>query len=180
MNISEEEYRRIWCGDGSAKASATGRQNRAEGKRFENQIDASLLYYHTKGLAEIQKTPEPVKVLGKVDNRGCFTACFEKAAQPDYKGVLKGGRCIVFDAKHTRQDRIRKSAVTDEQAHILDAYEKMGAVCCIVCEIQGRYFTVDWARWKRAEKGHAYFTADDLVAYEVPCRNGIVKILYVV
>lgn len=78
---------------------------RAQGKRFESYIDASLKYYQQQGLAIVEKTPEPMRPTKDLGN-GKFIAFFEKAAQPDYKGTLKGGRAVVFEAKFTASDHI--------------------------------------------------------------------------
>ena len=70
----------------------------------------------------------PTRDLGN----GKFIAYYEKHAQADYKGTLKGGRTVLFDAKYTADTRIDQSRVTREQAEQLDKYQRMGADCFIV------------------------------------------------
>mgnify|MGYP000112596996 FL=1 len=66
-----------------------GRRSRAVGDYFEQMIIAASAFYEEKGISVIEKTPEPMKVLG-VHNRklGQFICCFSKRAQPDFKGAL--------------------------------------------------------------------------------------------
>ncbi len=71
----------------------TGARSRASGEMFEGWISAACDFYQRTGYAVIEKTPEPMKPLGKADRFGRFLACFTKQAQPDFKGALCGGRC---------------------------------------------------------------------------------------
>ena len=87
-------------------AQIRGKQARVAGGYFENIISASCDYYLSRGLAKIEKTPEPMKPLGAKNRKGQFLACYTKQAQPDYGGTLKGGRSIYFEAKHTDDERI--------------------------------------------------------------------------
>ena len=90
----------------SIRRSYTGARSRAEGAGFESIIDNACAYYRSIGLADIEKTPEPMRPIGSPDRAGRFLACYTKQAQPDYKGILKGGRAINFEAKHTDSDRL--------------------------------------------------------------------------
>lgn len=67
-----------------------GMKNRAEGKAFEDILDKTFSYYSSKGYALIDKTPEPFKIIKRMENTR-FIGCFLKRAQPDYKGTIKGG-----------------------------------------------------------------------------------------
>lgn len=88
------------------RASYQGKRNRALGLQFEKIITEACEHYRSMGLAYIEKTPEPMRVIGVLDRkRGIFKAVFEKAAQPDFKGTMAGGRAVVFEAKHTETDR---------------------------------------------------------------------------
>ena len=52
-----------------------GRKNRAEGKAFEDRLDATFAYYADKGYALIDKTPEPFKIIKRLEQMrfiGCF------------------------------------------------------------------------------------------------------------
>lgn len=162
------------------RAHLQGRINRAQGKAFEEVIDASCLHYRMVGAAHIEKTPEPMKIIQVLDRaRGIFKAVFEKPAQPDYKGTMQGGRSACFDTKFTSTDRIRQDAVTQDQWDALDEHEAMGAFCFIVVSLGYRAYRVPWERWKSMQKecGHKYMNAEDLGPYEVPYENGVIRFL---
>ena len=52
--------------------------------------------------------------------------------QPDYKGTLRNGFSIVFEAKHTDTDRIKRAVITDEQEKRLDKHLALGAECFVL------------------------------------------------
>ena len=92
-----------------------GAVSKAKGKQFEERLDRAFAYYKAHGFAIIEKTPEPMRPTQNLGN-GKFVAFFEKKAQPDYKGTIKGGRTVMFEAKFTttgkmEQSRDRKSVV---------------------------------------------------------------------
>ena len=123
-----------------------GRRSRAVGDYFEQMIIAASAFYEEKGISVIEKTPEPMKVLG-VHNRklGQFICCFSKRAQPDFKGALADSTMILFDAKHTDKDRIQRDVITEEQEKCFERYRKMGAVCFVVVSIGfENYYRVPW------------------------------------
>ena len=150
------------------RASYQGKRNRALGLKFEDIVDEACEYYKSLDIAYIEKTPEPMRVIG-VKNRklGHFIAVFEKVAQPDYKGTMAGGRAIVFEAKHTETDRIKQDAVTEHQKEALDRHETMGAECFVIVCLDNTYYRVPWARWKTMKEdcGHKYMNAADLQPY---------------
>ena len=61
--------------------SYQGMRNRAQGKLFEQRIDAALARYDRLGLATVEKTPEPMRPIKRL-TEGRFVAVFEKPAQP--------------------------------------------------------------------------------------------------
>ena len=160
--------------------SLQGAVNRANGKWFEEYLEMALRYYSSKGIAEIQKTPEPMRPLRSMGG-GRFIACFTGKAQPDFKGTLRGGRTVIFDAKYTGHKYIDKSAVTQNQADLLDRYAKMGAWCFILAALgNGTYYRVPWEIWRTMETitGFKRMTEADLVRYRVPiAANGMPLIL---
>ena len=151
-----------------------GYLSRENGKAFEDLIELSCLGYLNKGIACIEKTPEPIKVLSKVEGNGTFHACFEKHAQPDYKGVLNNGRAIVFEAKHTDKDRIEKSAVKDWQGEALKTYSKMGALTFILVSFGfTKFYAIPWEVWDgmKEDYGRKYLTPADISRFEVKLQN---------
>ena len=149
-----------------------GQRSRAMGKLFEDRLDQSFAYYKAKGFALIEKTPEPIRILGKPDKNQRFTACFTKAAQPDYKGTVKGGRTWIFEAKFTwaADQRLHQDAVKEGQAEYLDQYESLGARCYIIAGFaSGAVFRIPWDIWKnmKAHFGRKYVTEEALEKYRV-------------
>ena len=91
------------------------KQNNAQGQHFEREILAGCRVYEQKGIATIDKTPEPFRVTSKNRRTGEFTGRFSAHAQPDFQGTLYGGRSIMFEAKRTGKDRIIRNVLTDTQ-----------------------------------------------------------------
>ena len=150
------------------RASYQGKRNRALGLKFEEIIAEACEHYRTMGLAHIEKTPEPMRVIGVINRKqGHFKAVFEKAAQPDFKGTMAGGRAVCFEAKHTETDRIKQDAVTEAQKDAMDTHEAMGALCFVIVCQDNKYYRVPWAKWKTMKEdcGHKYMNAADLHPY---------------
>lgn len=150
------------------RASYQGKRNRALGLKFEEIVIEACEHYKSTGLAYIEKTPEPMRVIGAINrNLGHFKAVFEKTAQPDFKGTMAGGRAVCFDAKHTETDRIKQEAVTEAQWEALDTHDAMGALCFVIVCLEDKYYRVPWARWKTMKEdcGHKYMNAADLTPY---------------
>lgn len=127
--------------------------------------------YMELGMAVIEKNHEPVQVLGPANCQGgIYLMRFSQKAKPDFEGVLRGGRAILFDAKFTAQDRVKSSVVTTGQADYLDAYADMGAVTAVlVCMRFTDYYMVPWCDWKHMKElfGHLYMDSSDLETYRV-------------
>lgn len=157
------------------RARFIGAKNRAQGETLEMLIAMACGFYKAKGLAHIEKTPEPMKVLRQLEN-GQFVACFAKKAQPDFQGTLSSGRAVMFEAKSTRTGKIEQSAVTKEQADFLDEHLKMNALCFVVVSYGDVYAAVPWSDWKRMKGmfGHKYMTREESQKYRIRFnRNGI-------
>ena len=99
--------------------------NNAQGHSFEEYIKAGCALYSRQGRAEIDKTPEPFRVMEKLGG-GIFKGRFTAPAQPDFQGTLAGGRSIVFEAKHTTTDRLKRDVLTGEQQDTLARHHRMG------------------------------------------------------
>ena len=162
------------------RASYPGKRTRALGLQFEEIINEACEHYKSLGIAYIEKTPEPMRVIG-VKNRkmGHFIAVFEKAAQPDYKGTMQGGRAIAFEAKHTETDRIKQDAVTENQTEALNLHETMGALCFVIVCLDNHYYRVPWEKWKTMKEdcGHKYMNAADLHPYTLGTWPGHLRFL---
>lgn len=150
-------------------AHEQGRKNRAEGKAFEARIDKAFAYYKAKGYAQVDKTPEPVRILQRMEG-GHFKACYDKKAQPDYKGTIKGGRSVLFEAKHTTTDRMADSKVTQAQWDYLTQAAALGAHCYVLAGFAGgNVYKVPWEIWSAMKDffGRKYVTEKDLTQYQV-------------
>lgn len=132
----------------NAKRALAGLKAKRVGDLNEDIISASCNAYRMEGIADIMKTPEPMRPIKSL-GAGRYMAVFEKKAQADYKGVLIGGRCIAFEAKHTSADRIQESAVTDEQGDMLDRYSAMGGECFVLVSFDDwSFYKVPWYAWR--------------------------------
>lgn len=150
------------------RASFQGKRNRIMGLKFEEIVTEACEHYKSLGIAYIEKTPEPMRVIGVINRtQGHFKAVFEKQAQPDFKGTMAGGRAVCFDAKHTETDRIKQDAITEAQWEALDTHEAMGAWCFVLVCQDDKYYRVPWEKWKTMKEscGHKYMNAADLNPY---------------
>jgi len=146
-----------------------GLRNREHGKAFEDDLDKTFDYYNEKGFAQINKTPEPMKVIRSM-GQGRFLACFTKKAQPDYKGTVKGGRSVMFEAKYTEKDHIDQDAVKKKQTEYMDAASDLGARCYVLVGFRSSsVYRVPWSDWKNMKRlfGHKYATEQQLLKYQV-------------
>ena len=160
------------------KAVLKGKRNKFAGQYWERIIEASCQYYRTVEAAEIQKTPEPLRPIKSI-GEGRFIAYYEKMAQPDYKGTIRGGRAIVFEAKHTDTDRLQRNVISIEQEKQLNMHLKLGAECFVMISFGfEKFFKVPWAVFRDMKKkyGRKYVTADDIKEYEVKYIGG--KLLF--
>lgn len=156
-----------------------GAQSKRNGKMFEDVVTASCHHYFSQRKALIIKTPEPMKPIKDLGN-GKFVAYYEKAAQPDYKGVLNGGQMVIFEAKHTDSDRLKQEAVTRAQATSFDFHEELGAICFVLISFGFRkFYKVPWQVFKRMKEiyGRKYIKPEDLGRYELKFIGGIIKFL---
>ena len=82
-----------------------GAVSKALGQQFERDINAAFDHYRRLGVASIEKTPEPFHMTGR-ENGGKVVGFYEKKAQPDYAGTLRGGRSVYMEAKFTGSNRM--------------------------------------------------------------------------
>lgn len=159
-----------------------GKINRAEGKEFEKRIQEAFDYVNARGAAVINKVPEPIKIIKRLE-AGQFIAVFEKKAQPDYEGTLKGGRSVLYEAKYTSGDKIGADRVTEAQADYLTKKAAVGAFCYVLAGFpSGRVYKIPWKIWRdmKAYFGRKYIkeTDPELQQYVVKTANfGILMII---
>jgi len=146
-----------------------GRRSRAKGQAFEELLDRTFAYYSEKGFAQIDKTPEPMRPIRSM-GQGRFLACYTKAAQPDYKGTIKGGRTVMFEAKYTDSDRITQDRVSEMQTAYMNRASELGARCYVIVGFHtNTVYRVPWSAWADMKRlfGHKYVTEEQLKKYQV-------------
>lgn len=157
-----------------------GAINKALGALFEARVADSLKFYERAGEAVVEKTPEPMRPTKSLGG-GKFIAYYESAAQPDYKGVLKGGQAVVFEAKYTTTGRMEQSRVTTEQAERLDRYCAVGAEGFVLAGFGDDYvYRIPWHVWKDMKEyaGRKYVTPDDLEEYRLRIGPGRIILIF--
>lgn len=162
-----------------ANMAAVGKKNKINGSLFEQWISNSCDAYLEEETAFIEKTPEPFHIVKKGEN-GIVSGYYAKAAQPDYKGILRSGRGIAFEAKHTDTDRIKQNAVTDEQARNLNIYHEFGAVCFVLVSMSFEsFYRVPWPVWREMKERfrHKYMSLDELKPYKICADINQIKFL---
>lgn len=161
------------------KAVMTGKRSKAAGEYWENMIEAACQHYRLKGIAEITKTPEPMRPIKSL-GQGKFIAHYVKMAQPDYKGTLAGGKAVVFEAKHTDSDRLQQNVISSEQEKQLDRHMKLGAECFVMVSFGfEQYFKIPWAVFREMKQhyGRKYITPEDVQEYKVRYIGGVLQFL---
>ncbi len=153
--------------------------NNAQGHFFEGYIKTACVLYSQKERADIDKTPEPFRVLEK-SRDGIFKGRFTARAQPDFQGTLDGGRSIVFEAKYTTTDRLKRDVLTDEQQAALERHHNRGALSAVCAGIGDKFFFVPWLMWRDMKDvfGRQYVTAADLENLRVKFNGAVLFLDY--
>ena len=167
----------------SVKRQYQGYKNRELGGQLEEYIKAACEVYRLYRLAEVEKTPEPFRIMGpkhQLENGAWgFEGVFTSQAQPDFKGTLKGGRSVVFEAKASEGNQIMQNVVTQEQERALSSHASLGAIAFVLVSLSLReFYRVPWSVWKNMKDmfGHKHMTADELEKYRVSFKNGFLHI----
>ena len=163
------------------KRQIAGARAREAGSTFENQIAGSLQWHFDRGILKANKTPEPMKPISRPNAKGHFTAVYEKKAQVDVCGTMRGGRAVRFEAKQTNSDRFGRIRLTKEQMDDLRDHQKLGALCFVLlCFGVDRFYRVPWQVWEnmKAIYGRQYVTEKDVRQFRIPYTAGVIKILH--
>lgn len=105
-----------------------------------------------------------MKILKHIEN-GRFESVFLKAAQPDFKGTIKGGRTVVFDAKFTESSKISYQVLSDHQRQILTQYDELGAMAFVLVGFSdGKMYRIDIKTWNNMQEifGHKHIKQTEL------------------
>lgn len=163
----------------SKRARISGLKARNNGHKFEHIIDIVCKMYKKNGVAYIQKTPEPMRVI-KNKGEGRFTCVFEKKAQPDYTGVMQGGQSIMFEAKHSDGTHFRFDRINDEQWDALQTHHALGGLTYVLLRFNRTdYYSVPFDEWIKLTKTIKKKSVNeiDLQPYRVNYVNGFVDFL---
>lgn len=162
----------------NTKNRSRGRKAKAVGAQFENAVERSCIRYRTKGIAHIQKTPEPFKLIGV---KGKYAYGFiEKKAQPDFTGTLSDGRSVIFEAKHTNSTNIPFDRISYQQELELDIHEELGALTFVLVTFSFKtFYTVPWADWKRLKEtvNKKSVNEKDLEPFQIEVNDGLIDFL---
>lgn len=156
-----------------------GKQNKESGIQFEELLNTACQFYLRKGVASIEKTPEPMRVI-RNNKDGTMTAIFEKKAQPDFKGCLEGGKCIIFEAKHTSGSSISRSVISDRQEKYLNSYERMGALTYIMVSFSYQnFYRIPWNIFRDMKLlyGRKSLKETDLTQFKLRKSRNIILLL---
>lgn len=159
----------------------SGSSSRKNGQYFESLIDVTCSYYKQRRIADIQKTPEPMRILEAIDrSKRIFKATFEKQAQPDYKGVVKGGKSIIFEAKHTNGKSIAQDRLSHEQVENFKSHHDLGAECFVLVSFEMKnFYKIPWEIWRDMQFifKKKSVNQSDIKGYEVNYLNGIINFI---
>ena len=111
---------------------------------------------------------------------GIFKGRFTARAQPDFQGTLAGGRSIVFEAKYTTTDRMKRDVLTKEQQDALERHAARGALAAVCAGIGDKFFFVPWQMWRDMKQlyGRKYVTAADLEPLRVRFNGAVLFLDY--
>ena len=146
-----------------------GAVSKAQGKWFEERLDAAFAQYRKNGFAIIEKTPEPMQPIKDLGG-GKFIAHYTSAAQADFKGFLTGGRAVNFEAKYTDTGKMAQDRVTKDQAERLERAHQYGAYAFVLCSFGAvSFYRIPWAIWRdlKAHYGHKYITPQEAAPFQV-------------
>lgn len=82
-------------------ARLTGLRAAAAGKYFERELETLHARWEAQGVARIRKMPVPTVSLRRRGAGGAPARIVVASADPDFYGVLRGGRAVAMEAKRT-------------------------------------------------------------------------------
>lgn len=158
-----------------------GRKAKQNGKVFEQYVERSCIRYRTKGIADIKKTPEPMRPVGVLNQRrGIFKAVYEKKGQPDFLGTLRGGKSVMIEAKHTESPRLAFDRILPQQETDLQNTMDLGGLALVLISFgMKRFYCIEWFVWQEMKEniGKKSVNETDLEPFEVKFENGYIDFL---
>lgn len=156
-----------------------GKKANALGKQFETLIDYACTRYAHEGLAIIQKTPEPFKVLRRIESNQ-FIGAFEKKGQVDYCGVCEGGRAIYFEAKHFLGTSFPFTRLQAHQEEMLVKVHKTGGEAFLLLSHECQDFykvPIDWWVKNKTMTDKKSINVKELERFRIPTQGTFIKFL---
>ena len=161
MGISVEEYKKLIENkpkrgkqNPNPNRQLQGKMNRELGKTFEEEIQIICDIYELNGLARIEKTPEPMKILKHIDNARFETVFF-----------------------------IRFQVLSDYQREVLLKYNELGAMAFVLVGFtNGRIYKIDINEWINMKEkfGRYYIKQEELEKLNynaITNKNGLTDFL---
>ena len=155
--------------------------SRAKGLSFEDTITSSCVIYLRNGIAKIEKQQEPMKIIRKMSTPGQFLACFTQRSGVDYKGTLKGGQAVAFEAKHTDTEKMDYKRLQPWQMDYLKEHEKLGAITFILLSFSMKsFYRIPLKQWENMKKiyGRLYLKEEDITEYKIKEHGLFIDFLY--
>ena len=144
--------------------------SRAKGLSFEDTISSSCLTYFRNGIAKIEKQQEPMKIIRPMGSPGQFLACFTQRSGVDYKGTLKGGRAVAFEAKHTDTEKMEFKRLQTWQYDYLKEHSDLGAITFVLLSFKMQnFYRIPIGVWADMKKlyGRLYLKEEDIQEYKL-------------
>lgn len=163
----------------SVKAQLQGKRNKNNGALFEEIISVACEFYEAEGLAKIEKEMEPMKPIREL-GRGKFIACYTKRSGVDYKGTLKGGRAIAFEAKHTDTELMKRTRLEPWQMDYLRQHTKLGAETFVLLSFgMNGFYKIPFDKWDdmKQEFGRVSLTEAMIQEYRISYTDKILRFL---
>lgn len=108
---------------------AYSRSHANRGKTLEMLIDMTNNMYRNGGKADVDKVPEPVKILKVEKNK--VTGHLDAPKWVDYIGI-SAGNAIIFDAKETHDTKLPLKNITPNQYQKLKSWYQQGAASFLI------------------------------------------------
>ncbi len=160
------------------KNQIRGKKSKALGDQFERLIELSCKRYASRGEAYINKTFPPFTTIRRQGNQ--VVGFYNKSGQPDFIGTLKGGRSVVFEAKHTSGTNIPFERIARHQKEALNAHCDLGAEAFILITFKlDDIYKIPIKDWLHLEKtiNKKSVNEKDLLEHKLSNNDGLIDFL---
>lgn len=151
----------------TTRPSTRGRRNTRAGAYFEKQLRETFATLETWGMCALSKAPTPLKIISRAEE-GVFRARIIVSGQPDFYGVIRGGRSVVIEAKYTGTGQMLASRLLEHQEAALRRHAELGALTLVAVSFGSlRIGLIPFSEWcaMKSILGRKYVTFEDLEAH---------------